>query len=284
MAYVLLALAGVVPAMRAFARRRDPALIATFFLAGGLIMLADWIAYGWFRLYDYQPGLVRSALVDSMLGEWLAETLFVAALSVALVVYTPGWRGVALGTTLVAMAEETFSFLGVFSRHGWPVWATAAAFPFYFLGNFRFWRAARKRSLKGGWPRQVARAGVGFWLVAMLTAVLRLTGLQITNLHVMPTHLANQSLGRFLTYGFSATLGCYWCAAGEPASRPVRVLLATALAVVLNYVFIAAHIQFFLSPYGPVSDGVAQGIIFGAACLIDNWIEAAVQEEARAHA
>jgi hypothetical protein len=272
--FIMLALCGVAGALITFRARSDKAeLVATYFTAGALVMVADWVAFGWFAFYSYHPGLARDPNVDGVLGEFLAEIVFVPGALIVLLTFLTGWRQWVVGGLLFGAIEWVFVGAGLLILHGWRTWYTVAGFAIYCVLLGRFESAVRRRGLDQPWIRAVTRVALIFWMIAVLTLVLRGTRwVSSTGVNVMPTPMGNQALGRFVTYlPVSLPLG-YWILAGDRHRRPLRILTMLMLAILINYGFIATRLQSFRRPWGPVSDAVAQTGAIVLACGLDNWI------------
>lgn len=274
MAYIALALMGLIPLGLAVWRRRDPALVATWSTASGVIMLADWVVFGIFHLYDYMPGLVADKGVDSMLGVFLAELFFVTSLAVLQAVYLPGWKGPLAATGLLLLIEYLFLRWGIFWQRGWPLWASAALFPIYLGLTQLYWRWALATGLARGGPRFLFRAMLAFLLVALYTSILRIGGLTQTNLQIFPLDESNGSMIRLLFYGLIAAPLALWTMMAGRVTRWQRLAGVVLLLIGLLYLTGAAGIMSFAPPWHPVLDALGQGVTIGFAFLLDDWVSA----------
>lgn len=278
MPYLLLAAAGFFPALAVVLRRRDPALLATFFVATGLISLADWVVYGWFELYKYRTGLLGDSLADGTLGLFLGEYIFVPSLCVLGAAWLPGWKGNLARTALLVALEWLFLRMGLYEHQGWNVWWTMVAFPVYFHVVETFRVGAVRHGLAEGLYRQWFRASLAFLEIALVTVFIRAANVIQFHLPILASHQGNQSLGRFFTYAlFSAPLG-YWVVSGEKQVRPGR-LAAAALAIIgWNYALVASGVQTYRAPWNPALDGLTQAGMLWVGCRIDDWVEAYTSE------
>jgi hypothetical protein len=270
--YVLLALVGLVLAFYSgWADKRNHLLAAQLSVSAALILLADWIAFGWFQLYDYHPHLSRAPLQDTVFGEVLAEMFFVPGLTVFLDRWVPGLPGIAAGATAVTGIEYALLQMGLFTHHRWSLWYTAGGFAVYLGGLNRFWRAVRQGNVPDRWVMGLVRSGVVFDMVAFLTLYLMFMGHVKFNVAIMPTAEGNQALGRFLAYvPIMLLLGC-WVSAVTGTVRLWRLTAAVALFAGSNSLLTVIGFLVFVPPWGVAIDTVARGAaILAAAFLLDH--------------
>lgn len=274
MIYVILAGIGILSTWHILSHREHRAPRAAMLAAAcALVILADWICYGILNLYAYTPGLLANPLQDGALGEVLADITFVPSLQLALAVYVPGVVGVASGTILVSLLEAGFVRFGLFEHRGWQVWMTAAAFPVYFGVLWGFYQAALRRGVTFGWISLVTRLSLVFSSVGVLTLLLRAQQWVHSNLHVLPTAMGNQSLGRFITYAvITVPLGAWVCAAPRPHMWG-RLALVTLALVGENWLMAVVNFQQYRPPWGGAYDGLAQGAAILVAFLLQEWVQ-----------
>lgn len=275
MLYLLMTLAGFGAAATAFwqsDRKRE--LAATFVAAAAVIMLADYIAYGWFDLYHYHPGLLASEVDDSALGEFLADLVFVPSLTVALLAWFPTWVSIALGTFFVSALEWLFVRLYIFHQTGWQFWYTTALFPVYFYGIATFWQRAQTQGIETTLARRLLRSCLVFDALGFLTLYIRGRRLVTTNIHLLPSSQGNQALGRFLTYILIAGPLGYW-ALSDRRQRPARLAGITLALVAFNYIVLAVNFQTFRPPWNAWVDALAQGAALYVAGLVEDGLYAA---------
>jgi GNAT superfamily N-acetyltransferase len=271
--YIIMAVAGLAGALHAFQHNRfKAALAAAFFTAGAAVLHADWAAFGWFSLYTYHPGLARDPVVDAVWGEALAEAIFVPCLSVVLLAYLPRWRGQLLGTALVTALDVLFTRLGLYAHHGWQAWMTAVTFAIYFPLIEAYFQAAREGGMQSAPVRAILRTALALWALATLTLALRAGRLVVTAIHVMPTYLGNQALGRYLTYVPVTLVFGYQIMAGDPRKRAAGLTALLAVLTIGNYGLMRGGIQQFVRPWGPVTDAVAQTAAIAVAMRLEDWI------------
>jgi len=268
--YVLMALLAAVGAGIAYCRtQHKAALVAAYFLSMAGVMVADWVAWGMLRLYEYHPSLSASPLVDAVWGELLGDILFVPGTTVALLALGSLAATAVLGTILFTVMEQLFIGAGLFTLTGWPVWATPAAFPLYFWVVWRYHRAAVTTGVQGRWVGLVLRGALLFCTSATIALWLRAAQGTTVNIHVMPTQMQNQSLGRFLLYVLLPAVVGQWVMAGP---RHSRLLAATLGFVLANYALRALGLQSFTPPWNEVVDALSQGLGVGVACVLEYWI------------
>lgn len=281
MAYILLALSGLLPAVWLMARRRDPALPATWFAAAGVVMLADWLAFGIYHLYDYMPGLAADPGLDSMLGVVLAEVLFVSSAAMLQAALLPGWTGPAAATGLFLLIEWLFLRWGIFWQKGWPIWYSGLLFPLYFWLAGWFYHWAREEGLARGGARFLFRVLLIFLLVSLYSSVLRVGELMETNLMILPHDAGNGSLVRLLFFGMiSAPVGLWVLMAGHVA-RWWRLAGAVILLAGLLYLTDLTGVMGFRPTWHPLLEALGQGITFGFAFPPDDWVARLASEQRR---
>lgn len=271
MVYVILTLSGLVGAAIAVFKsehRADAAIL--FIVSAAVVMLADWIAFGMFDLYDYRPYLVANPVADGALGELLADIIFVPSLCVTLLRFTPGLGGIAMGTAIVSTIEALFLAMGLFHHHGWTLWHTAFGFVIYFAALDLLRNDLRRGVLPPANLRVILRACLVFDVIAILTLFLRAGRLVVTNLHVMPTYIGNQSLGRFIFYVLVVMPPAYWALSG--GRRWLRLAALTTGIMLMNYLLTAFDIQWFVPPWNGTVDALAQGAAFALAGLLEDLI------------
>lgn len=272
MPYLILALTVLLPALWIIIRRRDAALLATFLVGGGLTMLADWVAHGWFSLYIYRPRLVEDAVADAMLGEFLAETLFVPSLAVLLIPHLPRVWGVALGTALVTAVEALFLRTRLLTHHDWQFWMTAAGFAIYFWCVGAFWYKASSQGVTRGWMHLVSRLGTTVLMNGLLAGLLKGLDAVIFHPKLFADALGNQSLGLFLIHIMIATPSIYWVVVGGRAqlwSRLVALFIAWyGLALGLGWLGIIS----FRPPNSAMMVGASKALVAYAAYQLDRLI------------
>ena len=272
MLYLLMTLTGFSAAALAYwqsDRRRE--LAATFVAAAAVVILADYIAFGWFDLYHYHPHLLPDELADSALGEFLADILFVPSLTVVLEAWLPGGLALALGTFLVTALEGLFVRVGIFHQTGWRLWLTAALFPVYFYGIHLFWRRAHTNGIDTPLARGLIRSFLVLEALAVLTLYIRAQRLVHTNIHLLPTQQGNQAFGRFLTYILPTGALGYWVLS-DRQMRLTRLAAVTLGVVVFNYTVSALHFQSFRPPWSEWIDALAQGAAIYLAGLGQDFL------------
>ncbi|HWI65599.1 MAG TPA: hypothetical protein VNT75_27540 [Symbiobacteriaceae bacterium] len=271
--YILLTLAGLFGAVVTWFRSPRKADVAIhFFLAMALVMLADWIAFGWFGLYEYHPHLLATTVADAALGEFLADIVFVPSLSVMLGSILPGLAGILAGSVLVTGLEILFLQWDIFHQHGWQIWGTAVGFLFYFALLDLFWKDLRDERLPIERLRLIVRGCSLFSTIALLTLALRGAEVVVTKLQVVPTYYGNQALGRFIWYMAVPFLPAYWALSGKGAARWGRVGALTAAIYGLNWFLTSFDLQHFLAPWSPLLDALAQGLAISAAGLLEDLL------------
>lgn len=271
MVYILLTVTGLAGAAIALFKsdhRSDAAIL--FIVSASWVMLADWIAFGWFALYDYRPYLVANPVADGALGELLADILFVPALCVTLLRFLPGLGGIAVGTAIVTTIEALFLTMGLFHHHGWTLWHTAFGFVIYFAALDLFWHDLRGGVLPPVHLRAILRVSLIFDLIAILTLFLRANRWVVTNIQIVPSYLGNQSLGRFIFYGLVVVPPAYWAMSGE--RRWLRLAALSTGIMLLNYLLTAFGIQRFVPPWSGPVDALAQGAAVALAGLLESLI------------
>jgi hypothetical protein len=276
--YVGMALVSVPLATWTLWKRRDAVLVSVFFVAAALIDGADWIMNGWFRLYEYHPGLMREPIADASLGVILAETLFVSSCCVLLVEFVPRLVGITLGTATVTAIQILFTHFGLLTLHGWTVWLNVMGFMVYFWAIYVFSQVAARKGLTSGWTLSVTRIGVVAVFSGMMALSERIGKVVQTQIYLLPTLPANQSLGRFLWHvPVTMPLG-YWILSGSRSGRLKRLGIATLISVGLNYALVAMHFRMFRAPWSPMVHGLFQGVTLYGACLVDDWIQGWAKE------
>lgn len=281
MVYVAMGLLGLASTGVILFHRRDAALLATFFVSGAALILADWVAHGCFLLYLNHPGLVQDVVIDSIIGKILSESLFVPSLCVLSVVAAPGWKGIALSTLVVTLIEIVFLRVGLLSHHGWSVWYSLAGFPIYFGAVHGFWFLAHRQGVRSRWVKLVARAGVAGLLSAYLAASLKITRAVTTHIQVLADPSGNQSLGLLITYLLLLTPMTYWVLTGDRKQRQARLAISPILWLMLNWALVTIGFRTYNPPWNPLFDGIATGIVAYVACLIDEWMARWASERAR---
>lgn len=274
MIYLMLTFVGLTGAAFALFRtdRRGRADVVTaLIVAAAWVMLADWIAFGWFGLYTYRPFLLADPIADGALGELLADILFVPSLCVTLLRFLPGLTGIAVGAASVTIIEEWFTALGLFQRHGWELWHTFVGFVVYFAALDLFWHDLQHRVLPPAHRTAILRVCILFDTMAPLTLFLRAGQLVVTEIHLVPTYLGNQALGRFIFYGLVVLPPAYWALSGG-RERWLRVGAVTTGILLMNYLLSASGIQRFVPPWNATVDALAQG----AAIVLSGLLEDAI--------
>lgn len=271
--YIILTLAGLAGAAFTYFksdRKADVAII--FAVAAALVMLADWVAYGWFSLYDYHPQLLADTLADSALGEFLADILFVPSLTVVLVSYAPGLTGIVLGTAAVTGLEILLLNLGIFHHHGWALWGTVVGFLFYLAVLDLFCHDLRQEQLPLGRLRWIVRICLVFDMIALLTLYLRAERAVVTNIAILPTYIGNQALGRFIWYVVVMLPPACWALTGKGARRWWRIAALIPLLLITDWVLAVIGIQHFEDAWNSLLDAVAQAAAFVAAGLLEDLL------------
>jgi hypothetical protein len=281
--YVGLALVSVLPATWTLWQRRDAVLVSVFFVAAALIAEADWIMNGWFRLYEYHPGLMREPIGDASLGVILAEILFVGSFCVLLVAYLPRWVGIILGTATVTVLHVLFTNFGLLTLHGWTVWLNVMGFMAYFWAIYALSHVVAQKGLTSEWTLSVSRTGVVAVFSGLMALTERISKAVQTQIYLLPTASGNQSLGRFLWHvAVTMPLG-YWIVAGGRSGRLERLGMATLISGGLNYALTATHLRIFRAPWNPMVDALFQGVMLYGACLVDDWIQGWAKEPRTVH-
>jgi hypothetical protein len=260
---------------------RKAELLILLAFSAAVILIADWIAYGVFGLYDYSPGLVADNIADSALGEFLAEAVFVPSLVVMLISWLPGLAGMVVGTAVVAGLEVLLGSLGLYHCAGWVLWCTIAGFAVYFAALDLFWHDMIHRTYPFGRVRLFLRAALVFDSLALLTLLLRGQQWVVTHLDIMPTYIENQALGRFITYPLIAGPAGYWVLCGQGTGRWVRLGLVMAGLAALDFGLTALNMQHFVAPYSWFVDVLAQGAGFSLAALSEDAIMAQYRRQHR---
>jgi hypothetical protein len=277
-AYILLAMAGLIPAVWTLLRRRDASLVATFFVASAVIDLADWIGDSILQLYKYHPGLTPDPGTDDAFGVIMAELCFGASLALLMTAYLPGWRGLALGSAIVTGLEVVFVRYDLLEHYGWHLWFTPVGFAGYFWLIQTFRKNACRKGLSGGWTLAATRACVA-WFVGEYYALTERIGKTVKMpLHVLAGQAENQSLARIIwTALVTLPLG-WWVLSGGRERRRERLIIATLISLGLNWLGASLQIRIFRAPWGPASDAALQGLLLVVAGLIDDWIARWSQE------
>ncbi|HLN65337.1 MAG TPA: hypothetical protein VK464_27765, partial [Symbiobacteriaceae bacterium] len=236
-----------------------------------VVILADYIAFGFFDLYHYHPRLLADELADSALGEFLADILFVPSLTIALAAWFPRRLSLALGTFIVTALEGLFVPVGLFHQTGWRLWLTAALFPAYFYGIDLFRRRAHTKGIDTPLARGLIRSFLVVDTLAILTLYIRAQRLVMTNIHLLPTQQGNQAFGRFVTYIIPTGALGYW-ALSDRQVRPARLAAITLGLIAFNYTVSALHFQSFRHPWSEWADALAQGGAIYLAGLGQDWL------------
>lgn len=234
-------------------------LLILYVYSVAVILLADWLAYGVFGLYDYYPGLAPNHIADSALGEFLAEAVFVPSLVVMLVPRVSGLTGMVIGTAIVTGLEVFMGSVGLYSCSGWFLWSTLGGFAVYFAALDLFWHDMLHRTYPFSRVRLFLRAALVFDKLALLSLVLRAQQWVVTHIYIMPTYIQNQALGRLITYPLMAGPASYWVLSGQGRDRWVRLGLFVAGMSAVDIVLMALGIQEFVPPYHWFFDVMAQG-------------------------
>lgn len=274
MVYLILATLGLAGALWSLSRTEHKAArLATFSTAAALVIVADWIAFGWFGLYVYRPGLSAEQRVDSVLGEFLADIVFVPSLAVTLTEFLPPLAGVAAGTVMVCLLEVVFGRYGLFVPKGWAVLYSFTGFPFYFWAVYLAWRTFKRSGIEGGWATFL-RFTLLFNAAALLKLYLRATAFIKTQIAIMATPQGNQALGRFLTYVPVMLVLGFWVAADKERLW-MRLAVSLTAICLINAAFVAFRFQFFLPPWSGPADALAQcagiWVALRAESSIRNW-------------
>jgi hypothetical protein len=271
--YLLMAVAGLTALWLVARQDRRPAtLAATFVLAAAGVTLADWVAFGWFDLYRYLPHLVSDPQIDCALGELLADILFVPSLAVLVAARLPGLYGAVLFTFVVTAIEYLFVRYDLLRHHGWESWYSAVLFPWYFLLVGKARKYVGAVSLADPVTGNAVRGALLFLAIGIYTLGLRPLGVTVTNLHVMPTRVGNQSLGRFLTYPTVFVAVGFWVLAGGRQQRWWRLVAATAAFAAWNLVLLTTGFQHYRPPYSWYLDVVGQAATLWLACAGDDLL------------
>jgi hypothetical protein len=264
-----------------YSYRRAPnkaAFASTWAVAVAIITVADWIVYGIFDLYRYHPGLFTSDKVDGAIGMLLADLIYVPAMTTLMLQWFPVGTATVLNTTVFTALEGMFLQAGLFTHKGWRLWYTAALFPFYGTALGYYFHAATQRPAHP-WVRAIRQASLAHNGMAILTLVHRMAHVVYTNLHIFPEYLANQALGRILTYGLGSSLLGWWVLSGAREVRGARLTAFTLTWLGINWLFEATGFQHFLAPLTWWLDALIQGAVVWVACVVDNRIERLQTEE-----
>lgn len=271
--YVVLALVGLICAGVTYWKSEYKAeLLVLFAFSTAVILFADWIAYGILGLYDYSPGLSSPHIADSALGEFLAEAIFVPSLVVTLVSLLPGLTGIVVGTVIVSGLEVLVTWLGLYDCEGWFLGLTIVGFAVYLAALDLFWHDMTHGTYPWDRVRLFLRGALAFDSLALLTLFLRAQQWVVTNIHVMPTYIGNQSLGRLITYALIAGLCSYWVLCGQGSGRWVRFAVVMAGLFAFNIALEFFNIQKFVPPYSRTADVLAQGAAIVLAALAEDGI------------
>jgi hypothetical protein len=234
--YLAMAAAGAGIAYYLAVVNRSAERLAAFFAASGLIIQGDWIAQGWLGLYRYHPGLSGDMLVDSTIGGFLADTVFVPGLGLLLLTtMLPGWLGVLVGTTAVTLMEILFVRTGLLTHHGWQTWWTVALFPLFFAAIRWYWRLAVDRGLERGWARVILNAGLASIFCAAASGLLKGTYAISYPVHLFAAEGGNRSFGLFLSFATTCFPLTFWVLAGAGDQRWRRLALALPAEFALQY-------------------------------------------------
>jgi len=277
MIYLLLAALGLIGAALTIAYSADRGPLVVFFVvAFAVISIADWIAYGWFDLFSYHPGLLVDPLADSSLGEFLADIFYVPCLCVVLVRYLPGLPGILTGSLTVTLLERLFLHLGVFSHHGWENWHTLAAFIVFYATIDLLWFDLRRGTI----PHANLLALVRFCLVLDIVGewglFIRGSQLAVTRLHLGHSYAADLAIVNLLTYGLITVPLGFWALCAVGRTRWQRIGLVALCGTLVKLVMRDLGWQQFVSPMTPVLDGLAQGAAVALAALLEGPLLAAV--------
>ncbi len=282
MAYLLLAVVGMLSAAYTLWRTEHKArVLALVVVATAVIVLADWVAFGWLYLYSYDTGFPLTERANDALGEVLADIAFVPPFTVLLIRFLPLFRGLVVGTVLYSALQWLFEWLGLYIDRGWEVWHTALAFPFYFGALYWYQRHLQEPNWRTGWQAKLLLVCLMFDGVALLTLFLRAGGLVHTAIHIMPTYIGNQSLGRFLTYAMGIVPVGYWIAGHHGAARWIRLGAVLALYLGLNAVMEWTGFQQFRYYWTGPLDAVVQTAVILLCALAHDGILALARREDR---
>jgi hypothetical protein len=278
MAYIILALSALIPAVWLFLRRRDPIMVATFTLAAGLITSGDYIALGILNLYSYHTGLVGGDLPDSIMGVILAEWVFVPSMVVVVQSAWPGWVGVAVQTFMVTLVEVLFVRLGLFEHHRWSMWYTIIGFTIYFGFIDRFWQKAHQNGLATTWPMVAHRWFLGiFWWSVPMAPIGAIFHVMVSDLKLLPQYWPNQAVGHILTDGIWTGPVFFWVLMGGRERRWTRWGAAAIWFALLDVAVQAIGVRHFRAPWSPFRESVTRSAALACACLIDAWVQARVE-------
>lgn len=280
--YLALSLIGLIGAGITYWKSDHKAeLLILMAFATSVILLADWIAYGMLDMYDYMPGLSADKFVDSVMGEFLAEAVFIPSLVGVLMPRFSGLAGMLIGTSIVVVLELFMTNLGIYNVRSWVVGLTGILFVVYFAALHLFWHDLTRRNLPEATVRAILRATLVFYVLAHLTLFLRAQQWVITQTTLLPTYQGNQSFGRFLTYALIAGPAGYWALCGQGSWRWVRILLATIGLALVDVGLISFGIQHFVPPWNPAFDALAQGAGYSLAALAETAIMSLYAREQR---
>jgi hypothetical protein len=283
MTYLLMALLGLLAFALVLARTAHKAeLWAMYVVATALVALSDWIAFGWFQLYTYHPRLLAAHQPDAALGEFLADLLFVPAVSAALTATLPVTVAALLGTALFAVTEYALLRGGLFTHNGWHLGYSMAGFLVYFPVLAALWRSLTAGGTRPDWLPWLLRVSTQLVTIGLLTLFLRALPWVHTNIQIMPTRLGNQAFGRFITYALVTIPLGLWICHGRGAQRWTRLGLVTLGLTLYNAMLTRLNFQFFIPPWSGPLDALAQGVAIGAASLAANGILGRLEAEDRA--
>lgn len=273
MLYIGLALAGLLPTAWVMHRRRDVALVATYFLAAAFVHTADWVASGGLGLYKYHPSLFADLVMDDAAGVFLAELIFVGTFAALLAALVPSWWGTLVGSGVVTVLEIIFHRIGALEYKGWVLWYTSAGFVVYFSLVRLYWRSIHRLTPWRGWPLVLLLVAVAVVFNGLLEIILWATKAVQFPVSLLPTKAENQAVLRFIWH---ATVGVplgYWALCGR---RPVpwgRILTAIAVSMLLNRLSVLVGFRVVRAPWHPEIIGLLQGLFFIPACLVAHWME-----------
>lgn len=273
MDYIILALAGLLPATWLLYRRRDPTLAATYFLAAAFVHTADWVASGALGLYKYRPGLFADPIIDDATGVVLAELIFVGTFAVLLVTLIRSWVGALVGAALVTLLEIYFEQVGGLEYHGWLLWYTSVAFVPYFLLVRQYRLAVLRHGLGGGWLRVLHLLALAKFFNGLAEIVFWAGHAVRFTVSLVPGESQNQALLRFIFHICTGAPLAYWTLRGKGPFPWPRILTAGAAIVVLSYLAAWAGFRQYQPPWNPWLQGLVQSISFLVACWVSYLID-----------
>lgn len=210
--------------------------------------------------------------------------VFVPSLTIILNVHLFGIAGIAVGTVLVTALEFLFVRLNLFQRHGWAYWMTFFGFPVFYCATCEFYRPPLKQGIFPGWIRFITRLSLVFNTLGLVRLLLAALQWEWTNLHILPTPIGNQALGRFIVYGLLSIPPGLWVISSDRAGRLFRLGVVTALLLTMNLGLEALRFHLYRPPWNGTFDALARGAAILVACLVDDWIvtQAGTREPRRA--